>query len=397
MNVLEDISKITVKLLIKESFYGHFFTHIHKRTSEQVNRVAISVTEDKNIVMIVNPRYWQSLKDDAQKMGCIKHQILHVVFKHGFRVRDFGNKEVFHVAADLVVNQYLEKKQLMEDAISLYDFAELELLPHQSVSYYYQKLMVLPWGAKAPKRSGSAPEATSHGPEEEHRGWDQISDLAGAETQYVADTIDAYLENSAQRINTLEFGLLPAELQTLLKVVLERFQATVSWKRMLKLFSESSRKTYVQNTLKRSSKRYGTVPGIKIRRKQKLLIAVDTSGSIEENELADFFGEIYHIWKQSAEVMIVECDAAIQNQYLYKGQVPVLISGGGGTCFDPPIGFANTSYHPDALIYFTDGHGPDPLHKSRVPILWMITSKGVSSDKWDHLPGRKIKLPSAKA
>ena len=162
---------------------------------------------------------------------------------------------------------------------------------------------------------------------------------------------------------------------------------------MLKLFSESSKKTFIKTTLKRPSKRYGTTPGIKIKRKQKLLIAVDTSGSIAVNELALFFGEINHIWRQSSEIMIVECDAAIQKKYDYKGTLPATIKGGGGTCFDPPINYGNTTYHPDAIIYFTDGYADEPKIKSRCPILWMITSDGITSKNWEFLPGRKIKFP----
>lgn len=401
MNVLDDIRKTTVKLLIQESFYGHFFSHIQRSISEEVKRVSISVTDSQNIVLLINPQYWQSLQTYEQKMGCLKHQILHLIFKHVYRVRLFGNKEIFHIAADLVVNQYLLPSQLTQDAICLDKFTALNLLPLQTVDYYYNKL-----GGQynTPEIQNIVQDDAneSNGPScqkpmGEHQNWDKISDQEGAVKQYIQDTIEMYLDNSAKRINTQEFGLLPAELQTLLTEVIERFQTKINWKRMLKLFTESSRKTFVNNTLKRPSKRYGTVPGIKIRSKQKLLIALDTSGSIDENQLKVFFDEVYHIWKQSSEIMIVECDTIIQKQYVYKGQTPKIISGGGGTCFDSPINYANTHYRPDALIYFTDGFGPKPIYKSRCPILWMITSNGVLQENWDFLAGRKIKMPHSSA
>lgn len=397
MNVLDDIRKTTVKLLIQESFYGHFFTHIQRSISEEVKRVSISVTENHNIILLINPQYWQGLQTCEQKMGCLKHQILHLIFKHVYRVRHFGNKGIFHLAADLVVNQYLVSLQLTQDAICIHKFPKLNLLPHQTVDYYYIKLA----------EQYDTPEIQniiqddlneSNGTVfqkllDEHQDWDRISDQEGATKQYMQGTIEMYLDNSAKRINSQEFGSLPAELQALLTEVTERFQTKVNWKRMLKLFAESSRKTFIHNTLKRPSKRYGTVPGIKIRSKQKLLIAMDTSGSIDENHLKVFFDEVYHIWKQSSEIMIVECDTIIQKQYLYKGQTPKIISGGGGTCFDDPINYANTHYRPDALIYFTDGFGAKPMYKSRCPILWMITSNGVAPQNWSFLAGRKIKMP----
>lgn len=401
MNVLDDIRKTTVKLLIQESFYGHFFTHIQRSVSEEVDRVSVSVTENQSVNLLVNPHYWQNLQSDEQKVGCLKHQILHLIFKHVYRVHYFGNKEGFYKAADIVVNQYLLPSQLTPDAILLEDFASLDLLTNQTVDYYYHKIVGVDVVSQKSNcymndSDGGGGKENGEGsgsPLDEHGEWVKFSDLEGASKQYIQNTIDVYLENSAKRINTKEFGLLPAELQTMLTEVIERFQFTVNWKRMLKLFSESSRKTYIHNTLKRPSKRYGTTPGIKIRSKQKLLIALDTSGSIDENQLKVFFDEVYHIWKQSSEIMIVECDTIIQKQYVYKGQTPKIISGGGGTCFDAPINYANTHYRPDALIYFTDGFGPKPIYKSRCPILWMITPNGVVQENWDFLAGRKIKMP----
>jgi len=401
MNVLDDIRKTTVKLLIQESFYGHFFSHIQRNVNEEVKRVSISVTENQNIILLINPHYWQSLQTYDQKMGCLKHQILHLMFKHVYRVRHFGNKEIFHIAADLAVNQYLLPSQLTQGAICLNQFDFLNLLPHQTVDYYYNKLAEqydTPEIQNIIQDDVNESNSTEcQKPLDEHQDWDKISNQEGATKQYIQGTIEMYLDNSTKRINTQEFGLLPTELQTMLTEVTERFQTKINWKRMLKIFSESSRKTFVNNTLKRPSKRYGTTPGIKIRSKQKLLIALDTSGSIDENQLKAFFDEVYHIWKQSSEIMIVECDTIIQKQYVYKGQPPKIISGGGGTCFDDPIHYANIHYRPDALIYFTDGFGPQPIYKSRCPILWMITSNGVVQEKWNFLEGRKIKMPHSSA
>ena len=64
--------------------------------------------------------------------------------------------------------------------------------------------------------------------------------------------------------------------------------------------------------MKRISKRYGTRPGIKIKRYQRLAVAVDTSGSIKENDFVIFFNEIHSMWKQGAEIVVLECDAEVK-------------------------------------------------------------------------------------
>ncbi len=161
---------------------------------------------------------------------------------------------------------------------------------------------------------------------------------------------------------------------------------------MLRIFTASSSRTRLRNTIRRPSKRYGTTPGIKIQAKQKILVAVDTSGSVNQNELKEFFGELYYIWKQGAEIYVVECDTIIHNHYLYKGTPPEVVSGRGGTNFDAPIVFANEEYMPDAIVYFTDGYAPAPTVVSRRPILWMVTHQGIDYESWDFLPGRKVKM-----
>ena len=54
---------------------------------------------------------------------------------------------------------------------------------------------------------------------------------------------------------------------------------------------------------------FGWLKCIKIKRYQRLAVAVDTSGSIKENDFVIFFNEIHSMWKQGAEIEVLECDA----------------------------------------------------------------------------------------
>jgi predicted metal-dependent peptidase len=216
--------------------------------------------------------------------------------------------------------------------------------------------------------------------------------MSSAERKIIESMINESILNSVARMKERKFGNLPAGLQQYIDLLVESLKPNVNWKRVLRLFAASSSRTHIKNTIRRPSKRYGTTPGIKIQRKQKLLVAIDSSGSIDDVELKEFFAEIYHIWKQGAEIYVTECDTEIHNHYFYKGKNPELISGRGGTAFDAPIEYANDIYNPDAVIYFTDGYGAEPEVTCKKPILWMITSAGIDSESWDFLPGRKVKM-----
>lgn len=391
MDIIQDISKTTIKLIIQDPFYGHFFTHILRKSNPKIKTASITLTETGSILLEVNEDYWKTLSIDL-KIGCIKHQILHIVFKHIYAIKKYGNAKLFHIAADLVVNQYLKSTQLHERAIVLDDFPFLNLKIKESVGYYYKRLQeVYPLNSTTSSSTGDTFEKTTL--LEEHKGWSAFQQQSGAEKQITAEKLDTYAQMSAKRLKTIDFGNLPGELISYLTEVEKRLNPVVNWKRVLRLYMQNSRKTYLKTTLKKPSRRYGTLPGIKIKQKQKILIAIDTSGSIDENDLSSFFSEVYYVWKQSPDIRIVLCDTEIHEQYPYKGILPAIVGGGGGTNFNPPIQFSNT-YRPDVLLYFTDGHALAPNIKSRTPIIWIISSDGLSKSDpaWEALPGRKVKL-----
>ena len=147
------------------------------------------------------------------------------------------------------------------------------------------------------------------------------------------------------------------------------------------------------NTIRRQSKRYGTYPGIRVSRFQRLAVAVDTSGSISDHDLSDFFSEIHGIWRQGAEITVVECDAAVQRTYPYTGILPKRVAGRGGTAFDPVFEWLNSNRmrRYDGCIYLTDGYARAPSIKPNCKMLWVVTSDGQVGEHLKH--GRVIQLP----
>lgn len=146
----------------------------------------------------------------------------------------------------------------------------------------------------------------------------------------------------------------------------------------MKIFSSSSRGTRLKFTVKRVSKRYGTRPGVKIQRSQKIAVAVDTSGSVSYEELNMFFNEIHSMWQNGAEIEVIECDATIQKTYSYKGKFPEFVHGRRGTAFDPVFAYINKNRNVlyDGCIYLTDGYASAPEIKPRCKVFWVITPEG---------------------
>jgi predicted metal-dependent peptidase len=297
-----------------------------------------------------------------------------------------------------VVNQYIERSQLPDDSIFLDAFPDLHLEPGQTWFYYYKKMEDLREGASGEFAGTPSAEnlqkikSDSHGLER-HQPWQEIRSRSELEKSVVDNHLDSLLRTAHQRTSAHAWGSLPGDVRELLQGRLQRAAPTLHWPTVLRRFAGSASRTRLHNTIRRPSRRYGTVPGIKIKRRQRLLVVLDTSGSIGADDLEAFFGELFHLWRAGAEIDVVECDTRITNRYAYKGRTPEAVQGRGGTDFNEPLELANTE-HPDAVVYFTDGFADTVRVKPRVPVLWLITRQGLPQGHaaWTALPGRKVKM-----
>ena len=416
--ILREVSKTAIGLLLKEPFYGHFLTGLSKEVTAAVPTMAVALSENKLFKLCINARFWsEELSEEKHRYGVIKHEILHLALGHLLAAPKFQNRTLFNIAADIVVNQYIEREQLPQGAILLEQFRDLKLEPNQDIGYYYRRLMqAAREGGGAGQPAGNPQQGTGSSETsgmdmdrlkellergssdswlERHEQWQkQARQLSAAEQSNLQQVRESMIHSTVQRLQNRDFGSLPGELQSYLRDITERKASSVDWRRALRLFASSSSRTHLKNTIRRPSKRYGTTPGIKIQRKQKLLVAIDTSGSVPDQDILRFFSEIYQIWRHGAEVLVVECDTEIKRQYPYRGLTPDFIMGRGGTDFNAPLQFANRHFLPDAIIYFTDGYAAAPRVESRRPVLWMVTPGGLKEGEgiWDALPGRKVKM-----
>ncbi|MDO4497603.1 MAG: VWA-like domain-containing protein [Bacteroidales bacterium] len=112
----------------------------------------------------------------------------------------------------------------------------------------------------------------------------------------------------------------------------------------------------------------------------RLLIAVDVSGSVSDELLADFFGVAHRFFKYGIEAIdVIQFDAEISGDPIplkkaMKGG-KINIEGRGGTSFQPVIDFvAQQKGYYQGLIICTDGYAPHPELPPffHTPILWVV-------------------------
>jgi len=373
-SVLSELTQISCDLLKDELFFGHLMVRMGRVVTREVRAMAVGL-RDGQMTLFINPDFWSgTLADPRHRVGVLKHELLHVTLDHCSRmagmhpVDGVDMNQLYNIAADLVVNEIVGKRNLPEGALHLDDLNQtlephgIWLEPNGTAELYVDQLLRVPRPAQPSLAQAMKVGCDATGT---HEMWG----AGGTEER----SARGELVGAAIRETTVGRGSLPAALQRQLSQEARR-RNSIHWRSMLRSFGCSGITTYLKPTIMTPSKRYGTVPGVRVRQRQRLAVAIDTSGSIGQQVLDAFFTEIHRIWRLGVEVTVIECDAAIPEGGVwdYKGRVVREPQGGGGTDFDAPINWANR-HQVDGLVYLTDGHGSRTV-PSRRRLLWMSTT-----------------------
>jgi len=395
-NINDEISRCIIKMLISEPFYAHFLSGIVRKVTDEVPTAAVGLNETKVTLYVNEIFFLKELSTFSSRVAVIKHETLHLLFKHLFRLdlKKYDSK-LFNISADLVVNQFIGKWKLPENAVTLSSFPELELAKDESVEWYYKKILDLKKKVDKnkseksdnknnnnsnnsfPNQSAKAlEEILSSGTHSDHSKWGFSED--SLKSEHAETELDRLIVQTKERLSSDQYNLLPIEIKNLINLIIEKRNPKINWKRALKIFSSSSRRTKVKFTTKRISKRYGTRPGLKIQRNQKIAVAIDTSGSISEDELVIFFNEIHSMWRYGAEIEVIECDSKVRETYNYNGNFPKFINGRGWTDFNPVFEYINRDRNNmyDGCIYLTDGEAREPETRPKCKVFWVVTADG---------------------
>ena len=331
---------------------------------------------------------------------------------------DFSDKKLLNVAADLEINQYISNEMKGEtwEGLDIKDgeFMGVKLPLKAGTRVYYDLLQKEldeydknnessdkgdgdndGDGQGDGNGSGSGDQSFAEwfrqgGSDGEHTLWEEFENLSEAEKKLIQKQIDHQLKEVASQTQRNR-GTIPGELSEYIDKLFEKHEAVIDWKQYLRRFGTRSMKIETKKTRKKPNIRFGAGPAIKIKPKRSTLVAIDTSGSVSEQDLIEFFNEIDCIHKTGTAVTIMECDSYVHRTYQYAGKTDVLrVSGRGGTSFDPvmeEIFKAPGKYQ--NLIYLTDGFAPAPQRVPMIPILWVINSSARINDE---LPGAQIQI-----
>ncbi|MCB1754376.1 MAG: hypothetical protein KDJ38_02570 [Gammaproteobacteria bacterium] len=199
--------------------------------------------------------------------------------------------------------------------------------------------------------------------------------LSEQEKQQLAVQWQQRLAGAAQQ--AMQAGKLGGEMARMVDLML---QPQLPWRMLLaRYISQRAREDY---SYTRPSSRRGDPAVFPSLRSSELNVAValDTSGSVTDQEIAEFVAEVDAVKGYlRARITLLLCDAALSSngpqvfEYWEDFSVPAELSGGGGTDFRPVFDFLDQQdMPPDVLLYFTDGKGAFPPSPPAWPTLWLV-------------------------
>ncbi len=369
-------------------YYAAVLARLTPVSDPSVDSMAVSY-HDGRFYLHVNVEYF--VRGPQWVRGILLHEVHHVVLGHLTHPKFFGAEHppLMELAVEVSANEHITEP--LPDPITWRTFEALGLRPGQSTLERYAKLVAARAAGKTTGK-GDAKFVDPH-------PWKPGSPANGVPPGGVEHTRklleEAHIEggDSLHEREPLLAGKDPGRLLEELVGATGPPVVVLDWKAALRAFV--SRQRAPLHTWARPSRRFphrlGEVPGrmwsLRPVLRPALLVAIDTSLSMTDRELAEIARQLVVIAEQ-ARITIVEADVEIQRVHVFEGSLP-RVKGRGGTDLRPV--FARdflASHAPDGVVYFTDGDGPFPPEAPPMPVLWALTKPQSFACAW----GERAKL-----
>ena len=383
--ISEKVAKTVKTLILEEPFYGLFLIGLNKSYRKDIPTAGVS-KKGIGIQLAINPDFFQEL-NIRQQVGLLKHELLHVSFGH-LTLRDlYSDHKLFNIAADLEINQYINKNDLPDGGLTLDTFPELNLPVKAGTKKYYELLQQAQQDGTCPSLDSLLGQMDGDS-QYDHKTWAEFDELNEADKKLVEKQIEHQIKETAETTEK-RCGNIPGELADLIQRLRHVEPPKFDWRGYLRRFVGNSTVSYTRKMRRKFNKRYSENPGLKVKFKNHILVGVDTSGSVSSKELEEFWSELTHMHKTGHKITVAQCDSTFRGIKEFNPKQDWEIHGRGGTSFQPVIDHYNDNKRAyTALIYFTDGEASSP---SSCPnnTLWVHSS---DCEINEDLPGFKIQL-----
>lgn len=348
-NIQSRISKVKASLIIEQPYFGSIASTLKPVLNEDIKTF---LSTAKNFEY--NDDYINSLSNE--ELGFIlTNSAMHQVFLHEARI-DSRMEWLWVLATDYAINCLLVNNGLELPEHVNYD----ERFDDMSAEAIYASLE-------------NEIDDDKHSPE-------QVSQIKFEEHQeQEIDNDESIQDMHEQLLNKAKLqGDLPLGIEILVPNI---FEGKISWEdELYNVIEQSIRFDY---RLLPANKRYisqGIALPALSGSKAKIVIAIDSSGSVDGSLLAKFLAEVESIMNtyENFEIDLLVADAKVHEHHiLYPGdELSYTLKGGGGTNFENTFEYINENIDEvNLLLYFTDGFGKFPEDEAFFETVWVLSDE----------------------
>jgi len=380
----EKLIKAKAKLMLEHPYFGTVTASLKLEKNNEI------LTFSSNGEMIrYNSEYLDRLSLEEVEF-VMANGAMHAVLQHQDRVAE-RTKWLWQTASDYVVNSMLVK-----NGMSLPEYAYFEEkfdgMYVEEVYEYLRAEMMDNSDHSMEQETEQITDSNDTGVENIHMQKEYTPDIdaleskeeQGADDKEEEDVLNSNVEEQNEEMKErLEQifqklkrqGNLPKDMHL---VVPEYFSHKVDWREFLYGYIATYAKTTYTFTPPNMKYLYRGIylPALSSDL-LRVVVAVDTSGSVDEELLGMFLGEVSSLMQQypNYEIDLITADAKVQSHKTFlPGEVlDYDISGGGGTDFRPVFEYIDSYIdYPTVLLYFTDGQGTFPIAESSYDVLWIM-------------------------
>ena len=358
-------------------------------------------------INVIYGRAFVDRLDDKQLGFLILHEAMHKAYRHLTTWEKLykKDKDLANAACDYVINLQIQDHDPNQEVVTMPTDEEGKIMGLIDEKYRgmdaHQVFLLLE--KEKGDRGGSG---GSHDPDipsrsrivqgfDEHL-WEEAGQMDAKEAEGIAKEIDNALRQGALLAGKMN-GKISRDIQELLN-------PKIDWREVLRDFVKQIAKGHDDSSWRRFNKRLlGSdiyMPTAISQRLQCIAVAVDTSGSIDREALAEFLSEIKSICEEVTpqKVELMYWDSHVAGHETYEdGAVQTLTDstkprGGGGTNPSCVVKFmGDKQINPDCVVVITDGcfyDGEGDWSTVNAPLLWCIKD----NKQFTHKYGKAVHL-----
>ena len=373
----------------------------------------------------LNEKFFED-KSDKYLDEAMKIEIIRILLKHPYQ-RQLPNRVKMYVSSNLVLGNNMKLSEIKLNTTRevfksyeydkeclevIYDNLNIPEMCGQGKSKKSQSNQNSSSGFSSSNTPGKANGQNSNGESVSGGGGNGESDPLENFDDGCSSTEDAYersqfwkeddyrnveINNIIDKIeSSRSWGTVPGNVVDVIKKSLE---PKFNYKALFQQFRSTVISSDYDKTRMRPSRRFGyEAMGSKRKNTTSLLVAVDTSGSVSDEELALALGFIQGFFKYAVKKLdIVMFDTQIYPESLMsieKRPKTWKVHGRGGTDFNDVFNFAQDTKshdHYDGVLIVTDGYASVPDKKclrtnyKHTKYLWVLNNE----QNWKHFKDNK--------